>query len=58
MAVAIGGIGLAMTEDVEEEAETRGAEATVEGLWLTVVERLSVPGAVLTLEAVPSEGIG
>lgn len=60
VAVATGGIGLAMTEDVVEE-ETWGAEVTVELLWLDVVVPLSIPvpvGAGLTIGAVPSEGTG
>ncbi len=37
VAVVIGGIGLAMTEDVVEEEETWGVEVTIELLWLEVV---------------------
>jgi len=60
VAVVIGGIGLARTEEVAEEG-TWGAEVTTEPLWLEVVVLFLVPvpvGAVLTIGAVPSEGVG
>jgi len=60
VAVVIEGFGFAMTGDVVEE-DTWGAEVTVELLWLEVVVLLPVPvlvGAVLTIGAVPSEGVG
>lgn len=37
VAVVIGRIGLAMTEDVVEEEEAWGVEVTIELLWLEVV---------------------
>lgn len=61
IAVVVGETGCANTGDVVEEKEIWGAEVIVERLWLEVVVVLPVPvlvGAVLTIGAVPSEGVG